>query len=194
MGRNFFLDFQPGWLILTAVSLLVLPLRWVFALLLAQIIHEACHILALRMMKSDLREIRFGFAGAEIVTLPLEPRQELLCAAAGPAGSFLMLAFLKVYPELSFCALVQGLYNLLPLYPSDGGRVLRCALELLCPRHTDRVMKHAAVFTVLTVMALGCTLVVLFPRWFLFVLIPVVFLLFDVFRKFPCKERAFELQ
>ena len=58
----------------------------------------------------------------------MEPVQEALSALAGPAGSFLMLLLCRVFPEAALWGTVQGLFNLLPVYPLDGGRVLRCAV------------------------------------------------------------------
>lgn len=54
--------------------------------------------------------------------------KEALCALAGPVGSFSVVLLAEYFPEAALFGLVQGLYNLLPVYPLDGGRILRCLL------------------------------------------------------------------
>lgn len=194
MERTFCIDLRPGWLILNALFLLLLPLRWVAAVLIGEAFHELCHILMLRFLKVDAGSLYAGFSGARIAVQPMEEYQEILCAAAGPAGSLALLVFLKIYPELAFCGLVQGLYNLLPVYPSDGGRVLRCILELFFPDHRTRVMRIAAGLTVLIVIAIGIISAMLFPRWIFVIFAAVLSLLTSVIGKFSCKESTFEVQ
>ena len=117
-----------------ALLLLTLPFPWLMAAIAAAVFHEMCHIGALYLMKTPPVAIRIGFRGAVIQTAPLDPKESLLCAAAGPIGSLLLFFLIHVFPRLALCAAVQGLFNLLPVYPLDGGRILRACMELRKPR------------------------------------------------------------
>ena len=122
---------EAGTCIFAALLLLTLPLPWLLSAILAASIHEFCHILALLLTKTKIYGLRIGPFGAKIETEPMSRTAELLCAAAGPAGSLCLLVLIRIFPRLALCGAVQGLFNLLPLHPMDGGRILRCGLDLL---------------------------------------------------------------
>lgn len=128
MGRN------PAWLLFAlALGLLVLPMQWVFAAVLAAIWHEACHYFAIHLSGGQASTLRAGLTGAVMEVRLSGPGQELLCALAGPIGSLFLLLLAKWLPRTAICAGFQGLYNLLPIYPLDGGRAVRCLTELCLP-------------------------------------------------------------
>ena len=117
---------QPGTYILLAVLILTVPIPWVTAAFFAAYFHELCHICAILLCGAYVRSFEIGASGAKIQTSPLSEFQELLCAAAGPLGSFFLLIFAARIPRIAFCGLIQGLYNLIPIYPLDGGRIFHC--------------------------------------------------------------------
>lgn len=117
------------------------------ALFASIVLHEMAHALVARHYGMPIRGITlFIFGGvAELEREPPSARSELLMAAAGPAaslaiaGAFLVLAALTggsgeagaVRGVLSYLGYVNGvlaLFNFLPAFPLDGGRVLRAAL------------------------------------------------------------------
>lgn len=57
--------------------------------------------------------------------------KEAVCAYAGPLGALLLLFFTRQLPRTAICVLVQSIYNLLPVFPLDGGRGLGCLLRKL---------------------------------------------------------------
>ena len=124
------LEIKPGAFLMPAFLLLVLPWQWVGAAILAASIHEACHILALVLTGGRMERITIGGSGAVIETAPMDAFRECICALAGPVGSGLVLLFFRQLPRTALCALVHCLYNLLPLFPLDGGRILRSILSL----------------------------------------------------------------
>ena len=94
----------------------------------AAAIHEAGHCLAVKLCGGSIHALSLTVRGAVLQTTPLSYRQEAICALAGPCAGFLLLLLVRLFPWLAFWGLIQGIYNLLPVYPMDGGRALRCAL------------------------------------------------------------------
>lgn len=114
--------------LLGALLLLTVPVDWLLAMVLAAGAHEGAHCLAVRTLGGRVYRLRFDCGGAVMETGGLGRSGELLAALAGPLGSFLLLFLIRWMPRTALCGLIQGLYNLLPIYPLDGGRALRCAL------------------------------------------------------------------
>ncbi|MES1244953.1 MAG: site-2 protease family protein [Acidobacteriota bacterium] len=111
------------------------------------VVHELAHSLVARRFGIGMRGITlFIFGGvAEMGGEPPSPKAELLVAAAGPAMSFgigfagLGAAALgraadwpatltAVLGYLAWANLVLALFNLVPAFPLDGGRILRSVL------------------------------------------------------------------
>ena len=133
------MEVTAGFCILWALMLLVLPVDVLVAAAGAAAFHELCHALAVRLTGGRILGLTLGAGGLTMEVLPMAPGRELLCALAGPAGS-LVLALMPV-PKLALCALIQGLFNLLPLSGLDGARALECVLELTVPAHGARILK-----------------------------------------------------
>lgn len=117
-----------------ALLLLILPLKWLFSLIFAAAVHELFHYGAILLCGGRVRHLKVDMGGMLMEIAPMPPQRELLCALAGPAGSFLLASLIHRFPVLGLCALVQGMFNLLPVYPLDGGRVAACAMDMLFPQ------------------------------------------------------------
>jgi len=178
---------------LAAFWLLVVPFRWISAVILGTAIHECMHLLVLRLLGCKVYEIKFTLSGIYICTAPMKPVQEIICAAAGPAGSLLLMLFVRRFPELALCGFIQGLYNLLPAYPSDGGRILRCLCRGLHPARVCMIETAARRICEFLIMiaALACFLI--FPRWFPVILPGTVWVLLRLEGKIPCIDAAFQV-
>ena len=137
----------------------------------AAIIHEVCHALAVHLLGGQILHMSIAAGGMVMEAAGLDTKGECLCALAGPVGS-LILAVLP-FPMLGLCGLCQGLFNLLPLMPLDGGRVLGCFLEMTIPQHREKIEICMEFLLLVGAICLGPWAVLL---W-----------LCLVFRKFPCK-------
>ncbi len=123
------LGISPAACVLAAMMILVLPLRWIAAAMLAALIHELSHFAAVKLCGGNVQSLNIGKRGAVMCADTLSRPETIICVLAGPLGSLSLLLFLRRFPRIAFCGLVQGTYNLLPLYPLDGGRALRCLLS-----------------------------------------------------------------
>lgn len=167
---------DPWSWILGAFGLLLVPLRWLLAAGLAALIHECFHVFAIYLCGNRVLSIRIGIGGTVMETDVSGNLEELLCAMAGPVGSFLLLPCCHIFPELSLCAGIQGCFNLLPLYPLDGGRALRCLVRLLCPKQAAHIEEITSriLFLLLAGLCLWGALRLslgLFPLLFLIILL-----------------------
>ena len=186
-----FLHLDAAACLLGALLLLVLPLQWLLAALTAAAFHELCHFLAVRLVGGRVLDVRIGSGGAVMQTLPMSRGREWLCALAGPVGSLLLLPLCRVFPRVAFCALVQAVYNLLPVFPLDGGRALRCALERWIPKWADEICCWVEIGTL---TALGAAALIV-SFWLHLGIWPLIaFLLLAVRRNRTCKLRRFGVQ
>jgi Zn-dependent protease len=119
-------------------------LGFVLAIFACVLLHEFGHALVARRFGIETRRITLLPIGgvAELERSPEEPRAELWIAAAGPAVNLVIAAVLGavgwatgafagaglvnvVFTGLIWANLMLALFNLIPAFPMDGGRVFR---------------------------------------------------------------------
>lgn len=134
----------PGYNRYDYIALAIAAMLGLFASL---ILHELAHALVARQFGLQIGGITlFIFGGvAELEQEPRNPKSEFWIAVAGPAMSFALsgLAFWalhaldisgvskslhEVVAYLGLINLILALFNLVPAFPLDGGRVLRALL------------------------------------------------------------------
>jgi stage IV sporulation protein FB len=147
-----------GFWLLMGGLLLAAPLPLVGWTLLACVIHELGHYLAIRLLGGEVEALQLTGLGAVMVPQGMFCyREECLIALAGPAASLaLALLTAPVEETLAGVSLVLGLFNLLPLAPLDGGRVLR---GLVCrwfgPDTGERISAWVTRFFALALSGVG---------------------------------------
>ena len=190
LGSNVQIRVSGASCILLALMLLMLPLKWICAAILAAVLHESFHAAAIILCGGRIERIRLGSRGAAMEILPMTRGRELLCALSGPAGGLLLLLFAKWIPRTAVCATFHSIYNLLPVYPLDGGRALRCGAELLFGRKAERVCLWVEKLCLICVAALA-----LYACFFLKLgLFPLLLAAGLWVRKSPCKEQVLAVQ
>ena len=126
---------------------------FVLLLFLCVLLHEFGHVLTARRFGVKTPDITlWPFGGiANLERIPEKPSEELLVAIAGPAVNVVIAAGLLLYlgatldpanltriedPATSMAVKIAGaniflvLFNLIPAFPMDGGRVLRALLAI----------------------------------------------------------------
>ncbi len=131
----------------SAVAYIVMALTAMILFFGSLILHELAHALVAQRFGMKIKGITlFLFGGvAELAAEPDTARAELWTALAGPAMSIVLAAVFwfvgaaamvlslpetlaVIFAYLALINLVLALFNLLPAFPLDGGRVLRALL------------------------------------------------------------------
>ena len=153
VGIPVYLDFSLIILLLvfaTDGGPFILSMACALMLLVSITAHELGHALTARMFGYGTRDITLSLLGgcASLIALPRKAWQEFLTAIAGPGVSFALagLAFLALLfmpldqwtaTLLSYTVwmnLMLGIFNLLPGFPMDGGRVFRSLMRAFMSR------------------------------------------------------------
>ena len=172
---------------------------WSTALILAiftcVVLHELGHSLTARRFGVGVRRILLMPIGgmAEFDSIPRQPSRELLITIAGPAVNFALAAVLwlvvdrssglpdNALPaslgELGWCLfywnIYMGLFNLAPVFPMDGGRILRAFLAIKLP-YVRATFWAVTIGKVLAVIAAATA--IYFDRYLLAALFAFIFL------------------
>jgi Zn-dependent protease len=147
IGKLFGVEVELHWtLIALLLVTLIIPYTFLLIMLLfvCVLIHELLHcIVSMRNGITVRKIVLLPIGGASIIdAVDISPQVEFNVAIAGPLSSLLLAAIFGVFvvvappgfPSLVLQYLFQinlllGLFNLLPAFPTDGGRVFRSYLE-----------------------------------------------------------------
>ena len=144
-----------GFYICAACMVLLLPIRWVIGFYLAAFIHESFHILAAAAFSIRVRRVELRSTGMYLEISPGSQMSEFVCSLAGPFGGLLAAKYCVRFPEMAICAFFQSFVNLVPIYPLDGGRMLRCVLDNLFSDKMAAKIERVIVWMFMIAMSAG---------------------------------------
>ena len=147
--------------------------------------HELGHSLVARHFGEPVHSIvLLPIGGVSRVEIPEDPKQEILMAVAGPVVSLILAIFFLIFSlllgydlgfgsfigakarllvELFYVNLMLAIFNLLPAFPMDGGRILRGVLALrMEPLRATRIAVGVGQFLAVVMFFVG-----IFFNWWL---------------------------
>ncbi|MBE0413998.1 site-2 protease family protein [Yoonia sp.] len=158
----------------TSLQILVLSVLSMLALFGSLILHELSHSLVAHRCGVEIKGITlFIFGGvAELKNEPQTPGAEFWIALAGPAMSFALavifwiarlLSELLGMPELvtalfsyvAWANAILAIFNLLPAFPMDGGRVMRAIVWQRTGDQLEATARATSAGSVLAYMLIG---------------------------------------
>lgn len=166
---------------------------FILALFVCVIFHEFGHALTAKRYNIQTKDVTVYPIGgvATLESMPRKPKQELMVAFAGPAVNIVIAAALWIYMQLSatmpdwtvlknvdhmqtesfvfnlFVAnIILAVFNLIPAFPMDGGRVLRALLAFKMDRSkATRIAAEVGQFLAILLVFLGF----FFNFWLVFI-------------------------
>lgn len=189
MAQRFPVKVSPDVCLIAAIAFLSIPFPWLFGWVIAVLAHEISHCAALLLCGIPIERISIESNGAKIQIKEISPWQSIFCSLAGPAGGLILLLVGEIFPQAALCSLILSGYNLLPVFPLDGGRALRSLTGLLLPAHyAETICFIFEMITFLLIIGLG---IVMSFQWNLGILplfAAALFWLQMLRIKIPCKS------
>lgn len=188
-----FLNLQQG----AGMQQIIYSILFIIAIFICVVIHELSHSLMARRYGIPTRSITLLPIGglADLQKMPEEPKQEFAVSVAGPLSNIAIALFISLillitqninlstadfqaitgknfFIILMFANLMLAVFNLLPAFPMDGGRIFRSLMAIYLSREkaTYVAMNMGKIF------AFGLALLGIFVNPFLIFIAIFIFI------------------
>lgn len=183
---------HPTLIIFALLSIVTGTFIQFFIIFFIVFIHELGHFMAARFYKWEVRTVTLWLFGGVMETEEAikSPKQELIVSLFGPVQHIFLYGFIFMLQELTAIPhpLIDQMYelntlillfNLLPIYPLDGGKLLFLGLSLFFPFRRAYQKLIIASFVIAMTMMIGQ---ILLEKLSLSSLLLFLFLIIELYR------------
>ena len=118
------------------------------------IMHELSHIVVALLLKVDIKEIVLLPIGVNAkYDEKISGVKEFVISLAGPLASFLFAILFKDI-KFVFMNISVAIFNLIPIYPLDGGKILRNFFAILFGKKKGRKLAYIVTKIFITLLLL----------------------------------------
>ena len=184
--KRSFLKVYPAFWIIAVLALVIIPIKWIFAWMIAVLAHEFGHYILLKIFQIPLYHIAIKAGGIYMHTATMTAGQEIAVSAGGLLSSLVLVLCSPWIPYTACCAFFHLMFNLLPFFSFDGGRILWNCIRSCLNAHYANITLRCLQFLVLVFVSVLAVRI----RWGIMALIAVSILLArSRCVTFPCKRR-----
>lgn len=140
------------------------------------IIHEMAHlvtgiILGVKPKRIDVYALGLSLEFYSFGHITYKNLRKILIYIAGPLINFVIAIVLvilndKTYLDIIYINLILGFFNLLPIYPMDGGRILKQVLTIIKGEKTSKIIINRVSNIVVTLITICYSILILYVHNF----------------------------
>lgn len=171
------------------------------------LIHEIGHFIIAILLKFKPKELTImplGFFIKLDVNIDKQKKKikelkKILIYLAGPITNIIIVAIVASlnikYIKIIYINLIITIFNLIPIYPLDGGRILKSIMKITVGDRKANIYTHriANFFVILLTMLSSIAIVYFKNISILFMIIYIWYLIYFENRKFKIKEKMYKL-